>query len=116
MAIKVWVRLEDPLKQPLSYKLQADEYVANLVESVLEKEKEASRVSASDVRVYAKEEGAEDKVEVAFTEKVSDLFARNIGTTSNYLILVLPPKEKGMSVKVIVNFKQHGEGGGGKGA
>ena len=86
MAKKIWVKL-DSKKQPLLYDYSEDNYVANLVEEVLKKEK-VSEFSASDVKVYYMKEG--DENEVNFTMEVSELAKDDIGSSSNLLRMKLP--------------------------
>jgi hypothetical protein len=69
VAQNVWVRLDDPLKEPLLCAYQDDYCVDDLVGRVLKREKESVR--SSDVKAYVKR-GADDD-EVEFTEKVSQI-------------------------------------------
>jgi hypothetical protein len=86
---RVWVQLDDPLKNPLAYAYEDDDFVYDLVVRVLKREE--GSVRSSDVKAYVKR-GADD--EVKFTEKVSQILERDIGTAENPLLLLL---QKGIS-------------------
>ena len=92
MVVKVWVKLEEANKQPLSYLCEPDDDISELVERVLQREKQSDKVIISDVRVFYYEK--EECKEVNFTESVSSLQESGIGSISKHLLVALPPKEK----------------------